>query len=140
MSLLGVPLSSVIPVIVSGVEPGVVTRYVHVIAEPTASTGPVGESASSAAVGCSGSTALIAFLIRIVPTPVPVTRFTAASATVVPLTQPGTPVETQRAWTVTVLATVPTGAVLIAPATPSDVKTHTSPTSSRPLPFVSPVT
>ena len=134
------PLSSVISVIVSGVELVVVTRYVHVIAEPTASTGPVGESASSAGVGCSGSTALIAFLIRIIRSPLPVTRLTAVSATVVPLTQPGTPVDTQRAWTVAVLATVPSGAVVIAPATPCDVKIHTSPTSSRPLPFVSPPT
>src|SRR5262249_34325238 len=110
-----------------------------VIGEPTASTGPVGESASSAGVGCSGSTALIAFLIWM-PTPVPVTRLTAVSATVVPLTQPGTPVETQRARTVTVVATVVFGTVLVAAAAPCDVKIHASPTSTRPLLLSSPVT
>src|SRR6185369_14229855 len=48
-ALFGVPLSSVTIVIVSGVEVVLHTRYVHVIAAPIASTGPVGESASPAA-------------------------------------------------------------------------------------------
>src|SRR6187455_313792 len=131
-------MSSVITVIVSGVEVVFETRYVHVIGEPTARIGPVGESASSAGVGASGLTALIAFLIRIPTTVLPVTRLTAVSATVVPLTQPGTPVVTQRAWTVTVFACVPSVAVLVAAGTPCEVKCQTSPTSRRPLPFASP--
>src|SRR5213592_314904 len=110
--LFGVPLSSVMTLTVTAVVPVVHTRYVQVIGEPTSSTGPVGESASSATVGCSGSTALIAFFTRTTGVPVPVTRFVAVSATVVPETQPGTPVVTQRAWTVTVVASGPAGETL----------------------------
>src|SRR6476469_4015185 len=103
--LSAVPLSSVIIVMVSAVDVLFDTRYVQTIGAPTASTGPVFSSASSSFGGCSGSTALIAFLI-VMPMGVPVMRLTAVSATVLPLTQPGTPVVTQRAWTVTVFATV----------------------------------
>src|SRR5262245_54683457 len=107
-------------VIVSGAELVLVTRYVQVIAEPTAIAGPVGASASSTVVGASGLPASTAFLIWM-PAPVPVTRFAAVSATVLPLTQPGTPVVRHRPCTVTVLVSVPAGAVPVAPATSFDV-------------------
>src|SRR5205823_4501162 len=112
-----------------GASPTLVTRYVQTIGVPAARSGPGAASASSAAVGKSGLTALIAFL-TVSRGSLPRKNALSSSVTV--------PVP-RAAVTVAVLpynSTSGAGKLI----TPAEVYSHTSPGSSRWLLFRSPLT